>query len=119
MQLTIGELKDFILGLVALIGAISAVVVYVKKGLTEMFRDEFSKINDNFENLDKEIKELQKTTARNYLSLFLSELERGEDVSDDEYKTFYANLEAYEKQGGDGYIHAWVDNLVKAGKLKK
>ena len=103
-ELTMGEISNTILFIVALIGGI----IYLKQHIHDWVLG----------STDKKIDEIQMESCKDYLVMVIGDLERGTHLSDTELQRFYDRLDMYHKKGGNGYIQAKVKDLQELGILK-
>ena len=128
-NITLGSLSSEILFLVTLIGGIVALVVYIKKALNVVIQEQLKPINEAIElklaviNTDiKDIKsnvyELGINDCKNFLTIELARLERGEELPPGEIQWIYHNYERYTKiYNQNSYIHDKFEDLRKDKKL--
>ena len=103
-SLTVGEISNTILFIVALIGGI----IYLKQHIHDWVLG----------GTDKKLDEIQMESCKDYLVIVIGDLERGTKLSDTELQRFYDRLGMYKKKGGNGYIQAKVNELQELGILK-
>lgn len=142
-NITLGQIGAFILGLAAIIGAISAIVAVVIKiygktvgksitAAVKPLNDEILALkNEMHEELEKSRKEFRATAnnldageCRNFLVRFLGDIERGVDIDPVEIERAYDIIQHYtEDLGQNSYIHARWDEVMqgrsKAASIKK
>lgn len=101
MNITIGQLVAFILGLSAFLGAVSAIIVLfnkvhnkvVKKTILDPINSNINQLrtemNNSLTNIRGDIRELDISECRNFLVRFLGDLERDTDIDPVEIQRAY------------------------------
>lgn len=123
-NVTIGE----ILLCLSVIGAIVAGVAKVKKAfesfkkaingwVTEELKPQFVLINERLDNLEKRNERQDMENVKNYLVLFMADIERNDKPDEVELLRFEEQYEYYTKKGGNSYIHRKYKKLKDEGKL--
>ena len=123
-NVTIGE----ILLCLSVIGAIVAGVAKVKKAfenfkktingwVTEELKPEFVAINQRLNDIEKRNERQDMENVKNYLVLFMADIERNEKPDEVELLRFEEQYEYYTKKGGNSYIHRKYKKLKDENKL--
>ena len=111
-NITLGQIQNFMLYLIGLVGATLTIVKAVKTAIDRGFKPIYSKIDQVDENATK-----------NYLVQQISLIEQNGSIDDVNKLRFYEQYEHYTKKkedgglGGNTYIKHEVERLQKEGKL--
>lgn len=109
MNITIGTILAFIVGLSTFIGAITAIGAFIGK----IYKKQVEKIVDPIYKILTEIKLDQ---CKDYLVEFLARKERGEKIDTEEEQRAFERYDLYTSLGGNSYIHnKWVKSMEKEG----
>lgn len=113
-NITVGQ----IVAVMSLVVAIGGIVTYfykafqnLKKYMTKIIVTELEPIKDQLTALDSKIDKVDTEATKNYLVSFLAGVEQGKAIDEIQTQRFWEELEHYEKQGGNGYIHQKVEKL--------
>lgn len=119
-NITIGQVMA-VLGFVVALGGIvtyfAKVIANLKKYLTKIIVTELEPIKDQLTALDAKIGKVDMEATKNYLVSFLAGVEQGKAIDEIQTQRFWEELQHYEKQGGNGYIHQKVERLKSKGLL--
>ena len=123
-NVTVGEIM---VCLTVVVGAIT-VVTKVKKAfegfkktingwVADELKPQFIKINERLDNLEKRNERQDIENVKNYLVLFMADLERNEKPDEVEILRFEEQYEYYVKKGGNSYIKKKYNKLKEENKL--
>ena len=102
-SITLGQISNWLLLIITLVGSISTILIALKKIIIKQLEP----LNQTIENLDK-------NQCKNYLVRFLADIERGEKMDDIEIKRAYDAYDHYRKDlNGNSYIHDKWQKLMK------
>ena len=116
-QITIGQVGLAITFVVGLITGVTALVKNIKKWLSSAFKEDFAKLNDKIDKVQKRVDEVDLAHTKNYLVSFLSDVDQCKEIDDIELERFWEQFQHYETIGGNSYIHRKVEQLKIEGKL--
>ena len=106
-ELTLNQIRDFILWVVAFGTATFTIVKAVKTAIAK-----------GFEPIEKKIDEVDKNATKNYLVQQIGEIDRNGYLDGATRVRFYEQLQHYEKDlHGNSYIHDEIERLKKENKL--
>lgn len=106
-EITLNQIRDFILWLVAFGTATLTIVKAVKTAIAKGFAP-----------IEKKIDEVDKNATKNYLVQQIGEIDRNGYIDGATKVRFYEQLQHYEKDlNGNSYIHDEVERLKKENKL--
>lgn len=106
-NITLGQIRDFFLWLIAFGTATFTIVHAVKKAIASGFKP-----------IETKIDKVDLNATKNYLVQQIGEIDRNGSVDGATKVRFYEQLQHYEKDlKGNSYIHDEVDRLKKEGKL--
>ena len=122
--ITVGQ----ILVVLTVLGAIWAGVAKVKKAfesfkrtingwVVDELKPEFVSIKDRLDALEQRNERQDMENVKNYLVLFLADIERNEKPDEVELLRFEEQFAYYTKKGGNSYIHRKYEKLKSEGKL--
>ena len=117
-SLTVGEILTGLGILTALIAAALGIYKYFKKAVEKVLEEQFKKIYERFDELDETIKQKDIDACKDFLVRFLSDVERGADISEMERQRFSERYNQYiNKYEQNGYIQDKVNKLREKGLL--
>ena len=117
-QITVGEILTGLGVLTALVAAALGIYKYFKKAVEKVLEEQFKKINERLDGIDKIIKEKDIDACKDFLVRFLSDVERGADISEMEMQRFSERYNQYvHKYEQNGYIGDKVNKLREKGLL--
>ena len=116
-NITLGQISVAVTFLVGLIGGIGFLHKHLKDWIGESLAGQFSKVNFELERLAGRVENVDLEACKNYLVQVLSDVERGEQMSDVALARFWEQYEHYTGIGGNSYIHRKVEQLKEEGKL--
>lgn len=89
----------------------------VRSWIKEELKPEFVSIKERLDDLEKRNERQDLENVKNYLVLFMADIERNEKNDDVELLRFEEQYEYYTKKGGNSYIHKKYKKLKDEGKL--
>lgn len=113
-MVNVAEIVTFLGGLIA---GLTYLNKTLKKWLAEVFKAQFDLIDRRFDEIEDGIRKRDKEATKNYLVQFISEVKRGEIISDTEKQRFYEQYEHYIAIDGNSYIKAEVEALKAKGYI--
>lgn len=128
-NITLGNLSNELLFITTLIGGIIALVTYIKKALNVVIKEQLQPISEEIDkklsNINNDIKdvktnlyELGINDCKNFLTIELARLERGDILPPGEIQWIYHNYERYRHvYHQNSYIHDLFEKLKNEGKL--
>lgn len=117
-SLTVGEILTGIGVLGALIAAAFGIYKYFKKAVEKVLEEQFKSIKERLDEIDKIIKEKDIDACKDFLVRFLSDIERGADISEMERQRFSERYNQYiNKYQQNGYIQDKANKLREKGLL--
>lgn len=123
-NVTIGEIMvcvTVILGVVAGVSKVKNAFEGFKRTINGWVVDElkpqFVKINERLDNLEKRNERQDMENIKNYLVLFMADIERNEKPDEVEILRFEEQYDYYVKKGGNSYIKKKYNKLKEEGKL--
>ena len=106
-DITINQIRDFVLWIVAFGTATFTIVKAVRSAIAK-----------GFEPIEKKIDEVDKNATKNYLVQQIGEIDRNGYLDGATKVRFYEQLQHYEKDlHGNSYIHDEIERLKKENKL--
>jgi len=106
-SITLGQIRDFLLWLIAFATATYTIVKAVRKA-----------IEKGFEPIEDKIDKVDINATKNYLVQQIGEIDRNGYIDGAAKVRFYEELQHYEKDlAGNSYIKDEVERLKKEGKL--
>lgn len=94
-------------------------LAYLKRGMNKWIKEATRPLEDKIDRIAAELDKTQKDNAKNFITVFLAEVERGKEYSQAELACFCENLRVYEDKDGDGFVHSEINRLQSCGKLPK
>lgn len=105
--------------LAGLVGGFLTLLAYLKRGMNRWVKEAAQPLENKMDKIAAELDQTQKDNAKNFITNFLAEVERGKKYSQAEMECFCENLRVYEKKDGDGFVHSEINRLQSCGKLPK
>lgn len=111
-NLTLGQIRDYMLWIIAFVGATATIIKAVRKAIDTGFKP----INDKIDNVDM-------NATKNYLVQQIAEIDRNGCIDPVSKVRFYEQYEHYSKPknegglGGNTYIKDEVERLKREKKL--
>lgn len=123
-NVTVGEIMvcvTVILGVIAGVKKVKNAFDSFKKTINGWVVDElkpqFVKMNERLDNLEKRNERQDMENIKNYLVLFMADIERNEKPDEVEVLRFEEQYEYYVTRGGNSYIKKKYHKLKEEGKL--
>ena len=116
-QITLGQIALAVTFIAGLIGGIGVLHKSLKGWISKSLKEQFDTINNNIERLQARLDEVDMEATKNFLVARLSEIDKGKQLDGIVMERLWEELEHYEKQGGNSYIHRKVEQLKADGKL--
>lgn len=116
-QITIGQILVAVASLAAFIAGFSTIYHFIRKALNKLFEEQTKNIDDRIDKLEKRVDRNNIESCKNFLVLFLSDVERGKVIDEIELARFYEEYEHYQSKGGNSYIKHKVEKLKAEKKL--
>jgi hypothetical protein len=109
-KITLGDVATAITLIASIIGGCIYLKNHIKEWIASGLDGRFTKLENKIDNVDM-------NSTKNYLTRFLSDLEKGETPSEIELERFYEQYDHYISNKGNTYIKARVERLQKDGKI--
>lgn len=116
-SITLGDIAIAVAFLAALIGGVSVIIKNLKKWIATLMKDELDPIKQSIEAITKELKVVDQQSCKNYLVMFLADVERGKKPDSIELQRFWEQYDHYRKNNGNSYIKEKVEELKHNGCL--
>lgn len=116
-NITLGQIGLAIAFLVGLITGVKYLASSMSKTATKWLERGLEPINKKLDELDKKVETSELSDCKNYLVSFLSDIKKGNDITEVEFERFHETYQRYTALGGNSYIHTEVEKLKKEGKL--
>jgi hypothetical protein len=105
-EITLGQIQNWMVFLIAFIGAIFTIVKAVKNAISQAF-----------EPINKRMDEIDMNATKNFLVQSLTDIDRNGFVDGVSKARLYEQYEHYQKLGGNSYIKDEFDRLKKQNKI--
>ena len=116
-NITLGQIAAAI-GLIGiLVGGYKAVSKGIKEGIEKCVTDLLKPINDSINQVSSRLDKVDMETTKNFLVRCLSDVEKGEKMSEIETERFWEQYEHYIAAGGNTYIKNKVEDLRDKGRI--
>lgn len=109
--------SGFYLGVKKIKDAIAGIKNAINSSVKEELKSEFDSINARLDELEKRNERQDLENCKNYLVLFLADIERNNKPDEVEILRFEEQYKYYCKKGGNSYIHRKYEKLKAEGKL--
>ena len=90
---------------------------WMKGWLEKIFERQMAEFKDEIEEVTTRIDKVDLESCKNFLVRYLSDIERGEIITEVESERFWEQYEHYSNAGGNSYIKTKIEKLQKEGKL--
>lgn len=117
ININLGIAFTTITSIVSIIGTVVALIKYLKKGFDKWAAETNKPLEDKIDIMINDINSVKFDNCKNYVVNFLSKVEEGRKITNDELLRFNENYKQYGDMGGNSYVHSWVERLKKEGKL--
>lgn len=128
MRIAVEDITTFISVIAGVITGLGIIAKFLdnmmKKWVTSLVDPINKKIEDYnsemirlLEKNSQEIRNVDLSQCKNFISRYLADMERGQDLTEIEYERFNDILEHYDGIGGNLYVHRKIDKLKDQGKL--
>ena len=106
------------IGLIAVIvGGYKKLYDAIKSSLGEIVAKQMEPINESIIEINQRLNSVDMQATKNFLVRCISDMERGEKMSETEAERFWEQYDYYIKSGGNTYIKNKVEKLQKEGRL--
>ena len=110
-NITLGQINNALLFLTGLIAVTIGLMVYIKKGLKKMLKEDFDEIRNNINNIGI-------SNCKNFLVSCFAKLEQGQALDETELERFYEEYDIYiNEYHKNSYIHAKHEKLKEEVKI--
>ncbi len=123
-DITLGQVLvciTFVAGIVAGVSKVKKAFEAFKKTInnwvSEELKPEFVSIKERLDDLEKRNERQDLENVKNYLVLFMANIERNDNPDEIEILRFEEQYQYYTKKGGNSYIHRKYEKLKNEGKL--
>ena len=117
-NITLGQISNTLLWLVAFVGAIGTIATTILLSLNKIIKKQLEplnkKIDDVHKTVNKKIDSLDMNDCKNFLVRFLADVERGQPIDEVEIKRAHDVYDHYKNDlGGNSYIADKWNKLMK------
>lgn len=116
-DITIGQVGAALAFIVGFFGGVAYLKNVLKGILSSVVKQELEPMRKQMDEMQQKIDRVDMESCKNFLVRCLSELERGESISETERERFWEQYEHYIEKGHNSYIKSKVEQLRKQGKL--
>lgn len=123
-HITMTAAGDFLIWAASIAGALLILIGSMKKILNKLFAEQMKPFEAKIEAVSKDMEEITKrldkvdmNSTKNFLVRCLSDMERGEQMSEIEKERFGEQYDFYTAHAGNSYIKTRVERLKAEGKL--
>ena len=116
-NITLGQIAAAVGILGVLIGGYKALSKNIKEGIEKCVSDLLKPITDSIAQINARLDRVDMESTKNFLVRCLSDVEKGERMTETETERFWEQYEHYTAAGGNTYIKNKVEDLRKQGRL--
>lgn len=116
-NLTFGDISSALTLLVGFVGSVAFLHSKLKSWIAKSLDEQFQAIDKEMKSLQSRLDNVDMESCKNFLVRCLSDLEKGEKISDTELERFWEQFEYYSNHGGNTYISKKVQKLEQEGML--
>lgn len=114
---TLGYVAEAVVFMAGLIGGLGVLYSTLKKWLAKIIEDQTKAIVKELESLNKRLDIQDLETTKNFLVQVISDVRKGENISETERQRFYEQYEHYITKGGNTYVKTEVEKLQSKGLI--
>lgn len=116
-NITLGQIAAAI-GLIGVIyGGYKALSKNIREGIEKCVADLLKPITNSIDQINDRLDRVDMESTKNFLVRCLSDVEKGEKMTETEAERFWEQYEHYVTAGGNTYIKNKVEDLRKQGKI--
>ena len=116
-NITLGQIAAAV-GLIGiLIGGYKALQKNIREGLQKIVSDLLKPITDSINQINVRLDKVDMESTKNFLVRCLSDVEKGEKMTEVEAERFWEQYEHYTSAGGNTYIKIKVEDLRDKGRI--
>lgn len=116
-DITIGQIGAALTFIVGFLGGIMYLKNALRGILSSVVKQELEPLRKQVDDMQQKIDRVDMESCKNFLVRCISELERGEVISETERERFGEQYDHYIDKGHNSYIKSKVEQLKKQGKL--
>ncbi len=116
-NITIGQIAAGIALIAGLIGGGKLIVSNIRDGITKIVKDALAPLTAQITDISDKLKVVDLESTKNFLVRCLSDVEKGDDMTETEKERFWEQYEHYVSEGGNTYIKNRVERLRDEGRL--
>ena len=116
-NITLGQIAAAIGIIGILIGGYKALQKNIREGLQKIVSDLLKPITDSINQINVRLDKVDMESTKNFLGRCLSDVEKGEKMTETETERFWEQYEHYTSAGGNTYIKNKVEDLRDKGRI--
>ena len=116
-NITLGQITAAIGIIGILIGGYKALQKNIREGLQKIVSDLLKPITDSINQINVRLDKVDMESTKNFLVRCLSDVEKGEKMTETETERFWEQYEHYTSAGGNTYIKNKVEDLRDKGRI--
>ena len=116
-NITLGQIAAGIGILAAIIGGYKALSKNIREGIQKIVAECLKPITDSINMINVRLDKVDMEATKNFLVRCLSDVEKGETMTETETERFWEQYEHYVSAGGNTYIKNKVEDLREQGRI--
>lgn len=114
---TLGAISIAAAFIVGLIASAKKIAGYMAEAIGKVTQRQIQPLEKKIDTLAEKIEESDLNSMKDFLVVRFAEIDKGQKPDEVTRQRIYEEMERYEKQGGNSYIHTRFDELKKQGRL--
>ena len=114
---TLGAVSIAAAFIVGLIASAKKIAGYMAEAIGRVTQRQIQPLEQKIDALAVKIENVDNNSLKDFLVARFAEIERGSQPDEVTRQRIYEEMERYERQGGNSYIHTRFDELKKQGRL--
>lgn len=116
-NITLGQIAAGIAILAAIVGGCKELSKNIKEGIRKIVADVLKPVTDSIAQINVRLDKVDMESTKNFLVRCLSDVEKGERMTETEAERFWEQYGHYTAAGGNTYIKNKVEGLREQGKI--
>ena len=116
-NITLGQIAAGIAIIAAIVGGYKALQKNIREGIQQIVAEALKPVTDSINQINSRLDKVDMESTKNFLVRCLSDVEKGERMTETEAERFWEQYEHYTAAGGNTYIKNKVEDLREQGRI--
>ena len=116
-NITLGQIAAGIAIIAAIVGGYKALQKNIREGIQQIVAEALKPFTDSVNQINSRLDKVDMEATKNFLVRCLSDVEKGERMTETEAERFWEQYEHYTAAGGNTYIKNKVEDLREQGRI--